>query len=90
MAVFNRKRNDNDPGVVGRAYGNQVEGSIIIARAKNEVAGVGAIGANVVELFGMHRFRSRLMLTPPFAMTADDLSGVKLAFFRESAKENRR
>ena len=89
MAVFNRKRNDNDPGVVGRAYGNQVEGSIIIARANNEVAGVGAIGANVVELFGMHRFRSRLMLTPPFAMTADDLSEVKLAYFRESSKENR-
>ena len=50
MTVFNRKRYDNNPGV-GRAYGDQVEGSIIITRANDEVAGVGAIGANVVELF---------------------------------------
>ena len=89
MTVFDRKRNDNNMGV-GRADGYQVEGGIVISLADNEIAGAGAIGANVVELFGMHRFRSRLMLTPPFAMTADDLSGVKLAFFRESAKENRR
>ena len=80
MAVFNGKRNDDSPGI-GGAYANQVECGIVVARAQDEVAGVGALGANVVKLFLVHRLLSRLMLPPPFAMTADEIVLYKVDGF---------
>ena len=80
MAVLEGKGNDNDPGI-GGADPNQVESGIVIAQAMDEVAGVGAFGANVVKLFSVHRILSRLMLPPPFAMTADEIVPYKVGAF---------
>ena len=87
MAIFDGKGYDNHPRTIGGTHTYQVESSIIIALADNEVAGIGAIGANMEELFLLHRWYLSPRAPATNAMAADDMLVVKMAFFRQSAKD---